>query len=115
MEESLVGREKQLADIRAKCREFDIASFGTATLQEEQERVLLPENERERQVELPPALQPCTHSVHHDVRRFIAAGVIVQSSDAFRPAFATLRNTSAYEYCEATAWPDDLLVTADFA
>lgn len=115
MEKSLVGREKQLADIRAKCREFDIISFGTAKLQEEQERELSPENERQQQVELPPALLPCKHSVHKDVRRFIADGVLAQSSDAFQPAFGALRNTSAFEFYESTAWPDDLLVTTDFA
>lgn len=115
MEESLVGREMQLSDIRAKCREFDIKSFDTATLQEEQDRELYPENERERQVELPPALLPCKHSVHKDVWQFVADGVLAQSSDAFQPAFGTLRNTSAFECFESTAWPDDLLVTTDFA
>jgi hypothetical protein len=115
VEEQLVMREKQLADIRAKCREFDVASFSTAALQEEQERELSPENEREQQVELPPASTPCNHSVHQDVRQLITHGVLDRSSNAFRPAFQTLCNTTAFDYCEITAWPDDLLVTADFA
>lgn len=115
VEEPLVTRGKQLADIRAKCREFDVASFSTAALQEEQERELSPENEREQQVELPPASPPCNHSVHQDVRQLITRGVLERSSDAFRPAFQTLSNTTAFHCCETTAWPDDLLVTADFA
>jgi hypothetical protein len=115
VEESLMMREEQLADIRAKCREFAVASFSTAALQEEQERELSPENEREQQVELPPALKPCKHHVHKDIRQLITRGVLQRSSNAFRPAFGTLRNTTAFDCCEITAWPDDLLVTADFA
>ena len=115
VEGQLLMREKQLADIRAKYREFGVASFGTAVLQEEQERELSPENEREQQVERPPAATPCNHSVHQDVRQLITHGVLERSSNAFRPAFQTLRNTTVYVCCETTAWPDDLLVTADFA
>ena len=115
VERQLPMREKQLADIRAKCREFGVASFSTAALQEEQERELSPENEREQQVELPPAATPCNHSIHQDVRQLITHGVLERSSSAFRPAFQTLCNTTAFVCCETTAWPDDLLVTADFA
>jgi hypothetical protein len=115
VEGQLIMREKQLADIRAKCREFGVASFSTAALQEEQERELSPENEREQQVELPPAATPCNHNVHQDVRHLITHGVLERSSNAFRPAFQTLCNTTAYDRRIITAWPDDLLVTADFA
>ncbi|OBT59878.1 hypothetical protein VE03_10484 [Pseudogymnoascus sp. 23342-1-I1] len=104
-----------MADIRAKCQEFDIVSFDSATLQEEQERELSPENEREQQVELPPALSPCQHRVHQDVQRLVTHGVLDLTSDAFQPAFLTLRHTTAFKSCETTAWPDDLLVTTDFA
>jgi hypothetical protein len=68
VEEQLLMREKQLADIQAKCQEFGVTSFNAAALQEEQERELSPENEREQQVELPPAATPCNHNVHQDVR-----------------------------------------------
>ncbi|PQE15350.1 very large low complexity protein [Rutstroemia sp. NJR-2017a WRK4] len=108
-------REQQVNDIRAKCQEFEIHSLSGATLQEEQERELSPENEREQQVELPPKLTPRCHSIHKDVRRLIADGVLDRFSDAFQPAFKTLGNTTAHAHYEATAWPDDLLVTADFA
>jgi hypothetical protein len=114
-DKSFKGREKQMADIRAKCQEFDIVSFDSATLQEEQERELSPENEREQQVELPPALSPCQHRVHQDVQRLVTHGVLDLTSDAFQPAFLTLRHTTAFKSCETTAWPDDLLVTTDFA
>jgi hypothetical protein len=111
----LMIRKKQLDDIRAKCREFEVASFNTATLQEEQERELSPENEREQQVELPSASLPWRHCVREDVWRLTTNGVLNRSSDAFQPAFETLRSTTAVDHYESTAWPDDLLVTTDFA
>ena len=115
IDESLMVRKKQLNEIRAKCQEFEVASFNTATLQEEQERELSPENEREQQVELPPASSPLTHYVHPDVRRLITHSVLKRSSDAFQPAFETLRRTTASSHYDSRAWPDDLLVTTDFA
>jgi len=112
---TLTVREKQLNEIRAKCQEFDIQSFGTATLQEEQERELSPENEREQQVELPPLMKPCYHKVHQDVRRLVVDGVLNCSSDAFRPAFEIFKDTTACTYYESGAWCTYLLVTTDFA
>jgi hypothetical protein len=114
-EESLSKRETQLEAIRAKCREFELASFNKASLREEQERELSPENEQERQVERPLALTPYTHSVHQDVKRFVQQGILDRYSDAFQPAFELFGNTSAIEGLEVDAWPVHLLVTGDFA
>ena len=114
-DKSLSSRKTQLAAIRAKCRAFGLTSFSNATLREEQERELSPENEQERQVERPLALEPCTHSVHRDVKKFVRQGVLNRSSDAFQPAFEVFSSTSAMEYFEVEAWPVHLLVTADFA
>jgi hypothetical protein len=114
LEQPLMSRTQQLADIQAKCREFDVASFKTATLHEEQERKLSPEDEREQQVELLPPSTPRIHYIHPDVRLFISHSVLTRAADAFRPAFHTLRNTSANEYYESI-WPEELIVTKDFA
>ena len=114
-EESLSKRKTQLDAIRAKCREFELASFNDAALREEQERELSPENEQERQVERPLALTPYNHNVHQDVKRFVHQGILDRDSDAFQPAFALFGKTSAIECLEAEAWPVHLLVTADFA
>lgn len=114
-DESLSTREKQLEAIRAKCREFKLASFDSATLREEQERELSPENEHERQVERPLALDPHIHSVHPDLRVFISQGILRRSSNAFKPAFHLFGSTTAKECLEAKAWPTHLLVTADFS
>ncbi|ESZ91788.1 hypothetical protein SBOR_7826 [Sclerotinia borealis F-4128] len=105
--------EKQINDIRTKCKKFEVASLTSATCEEEQERELSPENEREQQVELPPPLTPCPHIIHKDVRQLAVSGVLSRSSKAFLPAFQTLRSTTAIPYYDS-AWPNDLLVTADF-
>ena len=114
-DESLSQRKTELKAIRAKCREFEVGSFNNATLGEEQERELSPENEQERQVERPPALTPYKHSVHRDVKRFVHQGILDRDSDAFQPAFELFGNTSAMECLEVEAWPVHLLITADFA
>ena len=114
-EKTLSKRKTQLEAIRAKCREFELTSFNNATLREEQERELSPENEQERQVERPLALTPCTHSVHRDVKRFVHQGILDRDSDAFHPAFELFSSTSAMGCLEVEAWPVHLLVTADFA
>jgi len=111
----LSERKTQLEAIRAKCREFELVSFNSATLREEQERELSPENEQERQVERPLALTPCNHSVHADVKSFVQWGILDRGSHAFQPAFEVFSSTSAVGCLEVVAWPVDLLVTTDFA
>ena len=111
----LSKRKTQLEAIWAKCQEFQLTSFNNATLREEQERELSPENEQERQVERPVALTPYNHSVHRDVKCFVHQGVLDRDSDGFQPAFELFSSTSAMGYLEVQAWPADLLVTTDFA
>ncbi|KAK0127299.1 hypothetical protein ONS96_006849 [Cadophora gregata f. sp. sojae] len=105
----------ELDAIREKCQEFGLVSLQDSNLHEEQERELQPENEREQQIERPPALTPRAHFVHQNVINFAATGVLDRFSTAFTPAFSTLLNTSAGAHFEPGAWPQDLLVTADFA
>lgn len=114
-EESLSKYDAELEAMRAKCREFGLTTFNTATLQEEQERELSPENERERHIEHAPALTPYKHSIHQDLQRFIHQGILDHSSNAFQPAFELFNNTSAVECLERNTWSSNLLVTVDFA
>lgn len=112
---SLVKRDREMKAIQARCEEFEVISFDSASLQEEQERELSPESEQERQVERPARMAPCQHVVHQDVLRFIQQGILSRSSPAFHPAFGTLRDTTAARHHNVEEWPDRLLVTADFA
>lgn len=112
---SLSKCEAQVDAMRAKCREFGLSTFNTATLREEQERELSPENERERQVERPPALTPYEHSIHPDLKLFVHQGFLDHRSEAFQPAFELFSNTSAVECLEKNTWSSNFWVTVDFA
>ena len=107
-------RRKQIEAIQAKCNDFQCKTRQSAALQEEQERELSPENEREQQTESPAPVIPLKHKVHEDVRRFVQEGILKRSSKAFHPAFESFCKTTAYEGYENNAWPDQLLVTTDF-
>ena len=78
-----------------RCREFNSLKFNSAKLQEEQERELSPEIEQERQVRKPAPAQPAAHHIHPDLVTFVSTGMLINGFQAYKPAFETLRNTSA--------------------
>ncbi|KAM3066455.1 hypothetical protein ACMFMG_012041 [Clarireedia jacksonii] len=98
-----------------RCGEFECFNFSSATLEEEQERELSPELEKERQVERPAPAESETHRIHFDIETFIRTGGIVASSKAFLPAFEVLRSSSAAAHLDVSQFPQGLLTTADFA
>jgi hypothetical protein len=82
--------------IQAKCGDFGLAgSTNDASLHKEQERELVPENEREQQVERPPPSVPCAHILHKDIRLLAETGNFRRRSKAFQPAFESLVRTTA--------------------
>ncbi len=101
--------------IEERCHEFDNLNFNSSSLQEEQERELSPEIEQERQVQRPAPAQPAEHQIHPDLLKFVATGKLVKKSQAYKPAFKSLRNTSAAAHLDVSQFPPGLLVTADFA
>lgn len=78
-----------------RCREFDNLQFTTGALQEEQERELAPEVERQRQVQRTQPAKPIDHVLHDDVVAFALRGELTQNSKAYTPAFESLDETSA--------------------
>ena len=104
-----------VARIMERCVEFESFGFSSATLQEEQERELSPENEREQQVERPPAAKPREHNLHRDLHMLARTGELNEYSPAFMPAFMSLRFCSAAEHFDVSQFPTDILVTIDFA
>lgn len=109
------GENKHLDLIIERCEEFNSLEFNSATLQEEQERELSPEIEQERQVQRPARAEPAPHHLHPDVTQFVSLGDPVRPSKGYTPAFEALRNTSAAAHLDVSQFPQDLLVTADFA
>lgn len=102
------------SEILARCNEFDNISHLTAKMNEEQERELSPEVQHERQVQRPPKQTPAQHSIDSDLENFISTGILLEGSSAFRPAFQSLRETSAAHHLDVNEFPPDLLVTIDF-
>ncbi|KAG8217925.1 hypothetical protein J3R82DRAFT_6091 [Butyriboletus roseoflavus] len=101
------------SNIRQHCTELGIFSLRDVSMDEEQEREVTHEAERERQVERPPRVLPPSHSLHPDVIAFVMTGVILPNTTAFRPAFETLNATSAATN-EAHVWSPFVLTTTDF-
>ncbi|KAG1816760.1 uncharacterized protein BJ212DRAFT_1480619 [Suillus subaureus] len=101
------------ADIRSKCEELGVSMGPERSMDEEQEREVVHEIEKERQVQRPPKLKPAAQDLHADVRRFVKTGRIPIGSPAFIPALSSLVNTTA-EFHEGNQWARNILVTRDF-
>ncbi|KAH0834166.1 hypothetical protein J3R83DRAFT_11472 [Lanmaoa asiatica] len=99
--------------IHRRCIELGILSLRDVSMDEEQERELTHEAERERQVERPPRVPPASHSIHPDVVAFVRTGIVSTNPVVLRPAFRTLDATSAATN-EARVWSPFVLVTMDF-
>lgn len=107
----------ELVRIAKKCREIDNLQFTSPALEEEQERELAPEIVQETQIEKPTQAQAAPQTVHKDVEVLWEHGTIIKRSAAFRPAFESLRNTSAAADFDIFQLGSDhaLLITEDFA
>ncbi|KAG1750341.1 uncharacterized protein EDB91DRAFT_1303212 [Suillus paluster] len=100
--------------IQRKCEELGVLSGSARSMDEEQEREVIHEVERERRVERPPRVKPAAHVLHADVRRFVETGRIPVGSSAFIQALSSLIGTTAV-FHERNQWAQNVLVTQDFA
>ncbi|KAE8329839.1 hypothetical protein BDV39DRAFT_202784 [Aspergillus sergii] len=101
--------------IATRCREFGSVSYHLAKMDEEQEREVAAEAEREQQVQRPPKARPKKHEIHEDMKKLVSTGVIAEGSTAFLPAFRSLDKTSAARHPGVDQFPGKLLVTRDYA
>lgn len=101
--------------ITQRCREFDVKQSTCVNFQEGQERVLAPENEREREVERPAPAKSADHNLHVNVERFVETGEIPADEDGFLFAFESLGHTTAAQQLNFSQFPRSLRVTQDFA
>ena len=99
--------------IRQRCKSLGVSSLPDTRLDEEQEREVSREIERERETVRPPWANPASHSLHPDVMEFVKTGHLQPHSEAFRPIFTTLANSSAATG-ESRVWSPYILATADF-
>ncbi|RYP24740.1 hypothetical protein DL765_000286 [Monosporascus sp. GIB2] len=114
-DKELTQRKEQVDRIRATCERYQIASFSSATLSEEQERELAPEMERERQAERPKPVEPKRHTIHRDVRELVRRGNLNLHGGGFLPAFRSFNRSTARRFANPEEFGQDLLVTTDFA
>lgn len=116
------GSKQQFSvpEIVEKLSQFDIKDGQDTALQEEQERELSPENEREVQIERPPLTNGLRHKLDLIIVSAVDCGILDVCSSATIPAFSSLAvfKTGAADerYYEEKAWRDmKLRVTTDFA
>ena len=100
-------------DIRQRCIELGVLCLRDVSMDEEQEREVIHEAERERQVERPPRALPATHSIHQAVVDFVQTGVVPTMTTGFCRAFETLDATSAAPK-GAPIWCPHIWATTDF-
>ena len=100
-------------EIRQRCIQLGVPSARVIDMDEEQEREVIHEVERERQLERPAKVLPAAHSIHPDVVAFIKTGIVPSNTRAFHAAFETLSATSAV-FNEAHVWSSSILTTMDF-
>ena len=108
-------------DIRQRCIDLGVLSLWSVGMDEEQERELVYEVRRERQLERRPlSVLPANHLIHQDVVDFVKTGIFPTRSEFFRartkafsPIFETLHATSAATD-EAFIWSQSVLATIDF-
>jgi hypothetical protein len=100
-----------IPSLRRRFRDLGITRLEDQSMDEEQEREVSHEVERERQVERPTKARPATHSVHEDVRVFITTGLISASSKGIVSLFHPLRSFGSQAL---DVWSSKLRASLDF-
>ncbi|RDB23570.1 hypothetical protein Hypma_009270 [Hypsizygus marmoreus] len=99
----------EVPELANRLRDLGIASLSDSKMDEEQEREVSHEAERERQVERPPKAQPAQHNLHPDVISLVTTGKFSPTSPAFIHLFSPLRLLGDHE------WSTALWATKDFS
>ncbi|KAG2365786.1 hypothetical protein BDR07DRAFT_1398113 [Suillus spraguei] len=100
-------------DLLKRCSSLGLGISPDGHLDEEQEREVVHEIERESEVERPPPVLAATHSIDEDVRCFIRTGTMPDGSRAFTAVFDTLTTTSA-AFSGRQPWSRDVFASRDF-
>ncbi|KAG1751783.1 hypothetical protein EDB19DRAFT_1893122 [Suillus lakei] len=102
-------------ELLERCSSLGLGNLLDNRLDEEQEREMVHEIEREYEVERPPPVPAAPHSIDEDVRYFIQTGCIPSGSRAFTAIFDTLTTTSA-AFSGPQPWSRDaFFASRDFA
>lgn len=103
---------RNIPSLNARLQLLGVDQVGDPSMNEEQEREVSHEVERERQIERPPKSLPASHVAHIDVQTFIQTGLIPQNSKAF---FSLFRPLLFHNPKNIDAWSPKLLASVDYA
>ena len=102
-----------IPEIRQRCADLGILSLPISNMDEEQEREIVHEIERERQIERPPPAVGAKHRISDDIRHFVQTGILKPNSSAFIPIFSSFQIPNAPQ-TEEGPWTRRVLATSDF-
>jgi hypothetical protein len=108
--DNLMKLASEIPAMRAQLDALGITSLDDPRTDEEQEREVRHEVERERQIERPKKASPRDHHLHADVQYFAKHGTVPQASKAFLPMMHAVPSDAA----DKSLWSRSLLVTVDF-
>ncbi|KAG6335416.1 hypothetical protein ID866_3677 [Astraeus odoratus] len=99
--------------IRQRCLDLGILSLPDSNMAEEQEREVVHEIERERQVERPSKATPAVHLFSQGVLDFVRTGRMAPMSVPMQPIFDSI-DSVAMPYHDKYAWTWRIFATPDF-
>jgi hypothetical protein len=108
--DDLMKLASNIPAMRGQLEALGITSLEDPRTDEEQEREVRHEVERESQVERPEKASPRDHSLHADVQGFAEHGSVPEASRAFLP----MMHAVPLDAADNNLWSRSLLVTADF-
>jgi hypothetical protein len=97
--------------LRGRLEMLGIQELDDPNMDEEQEREVSHEIEREQQVERPPKRIPAAHAIHQDVRHFIQTGTIPTQLSGIILLFHPF---SSFDPQTSKAWSQKLFASTDF-
>jgi hypothetical protein len=106
---NLMRDARAIPTMQERLEELGVSELDDPRIDEEQEREVSHEMEKERQVERPLAATPATPELHPDVVHFAKSGVIRFRSPQFKSLFLPLETAE-----DSRVWSPFLLATADF-
>ncbi|KAF8601976.1 hypothetical protein BDV93DRAFT_495249 [Ceratobasidium sp. AG-I] len=108
---SFTALARGIPSLRRRLDLLGVRKLEDSGMDEEQEREVSHEVERERQIERPPKSEPASHSIHQDLRVLVFTGSMPQRASCFSSLFLPLQTLNLQN---VFAWSGNLLATTDY-
>jgi hypothetical protein len=106
---ALMEAARQIPELDERLKLLGVSALSETAMDEEQEREVSHEAERENQVQRPPMATPASHHLSDDLRQFVQTGVLDRQGKNIQPLFLPIR------VADHDVWSRDLFATRDFA